>query len=287
MSTGDTTRYGLVGLGNVGSDLVRDATAAGLELHVFDIAEPAVDRAVVAGAVRAPDAAALARAVDVLVLSLPNADVVDDVLFRGGAFAGLEPGSTLVDMSTNLPERAAALAEEGARRDVRVLDAPVTYGPEGLVSFVGGPAEHAAAVAPWLDAAVSRWVHVGPHGHGQYVKLVQNVLSGVGMGVVAEVLGFADRAGVDLALLPGGAAPHRRAIAPARAVDPRDGLPPLRRLGHHGPALQGHGLRAAGRGAGRGPDALHRGAARRLRGRARDRRPALDPDRAHRVVLPV
>jgi len=202
MSAGKTVRYGLVGLGNVGSDLVRDATAAGLDVHVFDIAEPAVARAVETGAVRAPDAAALARDVDVLVLSLPNADVVDDVLFNAGAFDGLTPGSTLVDMSTNLPERAMALAEEGARRGVGVLDAPVTYGPEGLVSFVGGPVQDAADVAAWLDAAVSRWIHVGPQGHGQYVKLVQNVLTGVGMGVVAEVLGFAARAGVDLDLLP-------------------------------------------------------------------------------------
>jgi 2-hydroxy-3-oxopropionate reductase len=198
----ETKRYGLIGLGNVGSDLAAAALAAGFELHAYDLAEAARERVADLGATLHPDPVSLAREVDVLVLSLPNADVVDDVLLHGGALDALRPGSLLIDMSTNLPDRAKALAVAGERRSIGVLDAPVSYGPRGLVTFVGGAAARFEDARPWLETVTVAVTHVGPAGHGQYVKLIQNILSGVGMGVVAEIIGFAEHAGVDLGVLP-------------------------------------------------------------------------------------
>lgn len=197
-----SVRYGLIGLGNVGGGLVGPATTAGLLVHVFDLDVTACERAAAAGAQVHEDAPSLAGAVDVLVLSLPNADVVDAVLLQGGALDAMARGTVCVDMSTNLPARSLALVEEGRRRDVALVDAPVSYGPEGLVSFVGGTDDDVARVRSWLDAVTVRAFHMGPHGHGQYVKLVQNMLNGVIMGVIGEALGFAEHAGVDLDRLP-------------------------------------------------------------------------------------
>lgn len=204
-----STRYALIGLGNVGTDLTTAAVAAGLDLHVFDIDPAARDRAAQAGAVVHDSAADAATGADVLVLSLPNAEVVQAVL-DGGALDALREGAALVDMSTNLPENALALARTGHERGLAVLDAPVSYGPDGLVSFVGGDEAEVNRLREWLDAVVISWEHVGGHSHGQYAKLVQNILSGVQMGVIAETLGFATKAGTDLdalarALRPTGA----------------------------------------------------------------------------------
>lgn len=197
-----STTYGLIGLGNVGSDLVASAVAAGLDVHAFDIDAGARERAAGAGAHVHGTATEVAAVADTLVLSLPNADVVDAVLLEQGLLDLVRPGEICVDMSTNLPARSLALVAAGAERGVAVLDAPVSYGPEGLVSFVGGPAADVARVRPWLDAVTVRAFHMGPHGHGQYVKLVQNMLNGVIMGVIGEALGFAEHAGVDLDRLP-------------------------------------------------------------------------------------
>ncbi|GAB2608577.1 NAD(P)-dependent oxidoreductase [Pseudactinotalea suaedae] len=194
--------YGLIGLGNVGSGLVAPARAAGLPVHAYDLDPEARRRAGEAGATVHEQVESLVDAVDVLVLSLPNADVVDAVLLEGGVLNRLAAGSVCVDMSTNLPARTLALTAKGHDRGVAMVDAPVSYGPEGLVSFVGGDPEDVARVCPWLDAVTVRAFHMGPHGHGQYVKLVQNMLNGVIMGVIGEALGFAEHAGVDLALLP-------------------------------------------------------------------------------------
>lgn len=191
-----SARYGLIGLGNVGSDLVRDARLAGLDVDVFDADSAAVQRAAAAGGRACSSAKEVAADVDVLVLSLPTSEIVDQVL-ADGVLTALRPGAVLVDMSTNRPERARRLALEGAERSLIVLDAPVTYTPGGLLSFVGGELADASAAVRWLDAAVSSWVPVGAAGNGQYVKLAQNMLSGVTMGIAAELLGFLERAGVE------------------------------------------------------------------------------------------
>lgn len=199
---GKPTTYGLIGLGNVGTDLVAGAVRAGLDVHCYDTDPTALERAVNAGATGHGSAREVAAAADVYVLSLPNSQIVDHVLFDDGALDALRDGSFLVDMSTNHPARTKALAAEAKTRGVHVLDVPVSYGPEGLVGFAGGHADALAAVRPWLDAVTVHTEHVGPEGHGQYVKLVQNVISGVNMGVIGEVIGFAERAGVDLQVLP-------------------------------------------------------------------------------------
>lgn len=201
-SDAESISYGLIGLGNVGSDLAKAAAEAGFELHAYDIDEAARDRAADLGVIIHTDPVSMAGAVDVLALSLPTADIVDDVVLRSGVLDTLRSGALLIDMSTNLPERAVALAEEGARQSVRVLDAPVSYGTAGLVTFVGGDPATFATARPWLETVTVGVHHVGPNGHGQYVKLIQNILSGVGMGVIAEIIGFAEHAGVDLDALP-------------------------------------------------------------------------------------
>lgn len=194
-------QYGLIGLGNVGSDLISGAIAANLHVHVFDVNDSAVDRAVKLGATRATDAASLARAVDVLVLSLPNGPIVDEVLFEAGVFDALRDGATLIDMSTNRPERAVELEGEGRARGLTVLDAPVSYGESGFVCFVGGDPTTFARASEWFDAVAAHTYHVGAAGQGQYVKLMQNMLTGVYMGAIAEAIGLGARAGVDLSRL--------------------------------------------------------------------------------------
>lgn len=192
------TEYGLIGLGNVGGHLAAAALSSGLSLHTYDLSEERLERTAALGAEAHEDAASVAQVVDVLVMSLPTAESVDDALLHSGAIDRLRPGALLIDMSTNLPERAVALAEEGERRSLRVLDSPVSFGPNGLVAFVGGVQASVDAAHEWLDTVTAHAHWVGPNGHGQNVKLIQNILTGVGMGVVAEVISLAERTELNL-----------------------------------------------------------------------------------------
>lgn len=194
---GERRRYGLVGLGKVGSRLGHAALSAGLDLDVFDIDPDAVAALVACGARGHGSLAELAAGCDVIALSLPTSEVVDRVLYQEHLLDALPSGALLLDMSTNLPEQAERMSREGSARGVRVMDAPVTFSPEGLVGFVGGAPGDFDRARPWFEATLARAFHIGPPGHGQYVKLAQNVLTGLHWGAVAEALSFVGRAGVD------------------------------------------------------------------------------------------
>ncbi|GAB3742880.1 NAD(P)-dependent oxidoreductase [Microlunatus parietis] len=190
---------GLIGLGNVGGRMARSLLDAGVELHVHDVDQEASAAVREAGAVGHDTASDLARAVPIVLLSLPNADIVDRVVLGpGGVLEAMAAGSILVDMSTNRPDRTLALLARATERAVRTLDAPISFGGRGMIVFAGGDPADYAEVAPIFDVVAFRHYHVGDHGQGQYVKLIQNLLSGIAIGAAAEAVAFGQRAGVDL-----------------------------------------------------------------------------------------
>ncbi|MFC7620274.1 NAD(P)-dependent oxidoreductase [Microlunatus sp. GCM10028923] len=190
---------GLIGLGNVGGRMARSLLEAGVELHVHDLDHDACAAVGELGAIVHDEPAELARAVPVLLLSLPNADVVDEVVLgAGGLLDTMADGTILVDMSTNRPDRTLALVAQAAERGIRMLDAPISFGGRGMVVFAGGDATDYGEAAPIFDIVAFRHYHVGDHGQGHYVKLVQNLLSGIAIGAAAEAVAFGQRAGVDV-----------------------------------------------------------------------------------------
>jgi 3-hydroxyisobutyrate dehydrogenase len=112
----------------------------------------------------------------------------------------------VIDMSTSPPSLARRLAAALADRDVDFLDAPVSGGPHGaedatLTIMVGGGEEAFQRAQPVLSCLGSLVVRAGPHGAGQTVKLLNNLLAGVTMAGIAEACAIAEREGVDPALM--------------------------------------------------------------------------------------
>jgi 3-hydroxyisobutyrate dehydrogenase len=84
-----------------------------------------------------------------------------------------------------------------------MLDAPVSGGSEGaakgtLSIMVGGEAEQFARALPVFQAMGKTITHVGGHGAGQTVKLVNQVLVVGNCIAMCEALMFAQAGGVDL-----------------------------------------------------------------------------------------
>jgi 3-hydroxyisobutyrate dehydrogenase len=84
-----------------------------------------------------------------------------------------------------------------------MLDAPVSGGSEGaargtLSIMVGGEAAALQRAMPVLQAMGKRITHVGPHGAGQTVKLVNQVMVVGNCLAMAEGLLLAQAGGVDL-----------------------------------------------------------------------------------------
>jgi 3-hydroxyisobutyrate dehydrogenase len=196
---------GLIGLGAMGRPIATNFLAAGHHLLVRD-ADPVVQQQFVADHLAADAAADFANC-DVVVLILPDSDVVDRVVLGAqGVLAQLRPGSVIVDMGSSIPARTQALATAAARHGVHVLDAPVSGGvtrakKADLAVMVGGDSAVLEAVRPLLQSTGSQIVHVGPVGSGHAAKALNNLLSATGLVAAAEVLLVGRKFGIDAARL--------------------------------------------------------------------------------------
>ena len=212
----DEKHVGVVGLGLVGSELIKRLLGAGFTCTGYDVNEAALRGSAAVGMVpvNAPrDVAASARRI---ILSLPNSDVVDEVVSGPeGLIHELERGDLVIDTTTTDPERSAHLANILLERDVHFLDATI-LGSSGMVAegtaltMVGGEPDQLERVREILQTFASQIHHVGKNGKGAEAKLIVNLVLGLNRLVLAEGLLLGKQAGVDLeallAVLQGGAA---------------------------------------------------------------------------------
>lgn len=193
---------GFVGLGRMGTPMVRRLAAAGVDVRGYDTAP----RPELADDVTLVEKAALvAEGVPVVVLMLPDSDVVDAVLHGEGLLDALAPGTVLVDMGSSEPLRTRALAEQVAGRGAVLVDAPVSGGVTGATAgtmtiMVGGPADVVAPLVP-LFGVLGRMRHVGPVGAGHALKALNNLMSAAHLLASSEALLAGQRFGLDPAVM--------------------------------------------------------------------------------------
>ena len=193
---------GFIGLGNMGGPMARNLLAAGHAVRVFDLAPAAVERAVAAGAVAAPDAAEAVRGVEAVVTMLPAGEQVRAVYLNpGGVLAAAASGTLLVDCSTIDVATARVVSAAAADAGFAMVDAPVSGGVAGaeaatLTFMVGGAEEAFAAAEPLLRAMGKTVIHAGGPGNGQAAKICNNLILGVSMIGVCEAFVLAETLGL-------------------------------------------------------------------------------------------
>jgi 3-hydroxyisobutyrate dehydrogenase-like beta-hydroxyacid dehydrogenase len=198
------TTIGFLGLGRMGAPMAANLLKTGHELLVYDVSAEAVAALVDQGTKAADSAAALGARCDIVFTSLPTPAIVREaVLGADGIVAGGKP-RILCDLSTSGPKLAQELAEALAPLGVASFDAPVSGGIKGAVEATisimvgGGPvALYEAELEPLLKA-IGKPTHMGETpGAGQTMKLVNNLLGAVAIGVTAEGMAFGIKQGLD------------------------------------------------------------------------------------------
>jgi 3-hydroxyisobutyrate dehydrogenase-like beta-hydroxyacid dehydrogenase len=196
--TGQT--IGLIGLGLMGQPMARNLLTAGARVVVHSRSPGPVDALVAEGAESVDGPAAMAGAVDRVILMLTDTPAVEAV--AEGLIAAARPGLTIIDMGTTAVAATHALGARLAERGGHWVDAPVSGGQGGareatLSIMVGGAAEAIARVLPILQTLGRRITAVGGPGAGQVAKAANQVIVGLTIGAVAEALSLARAAGVD------------------------------------------------------------------------------------------
>jgi 3-hydroxyisobutyrate dehydrogenase-like beta-hydroxyacid dehydrogenase len=198
------SRLGFVGVGNMGEPICRHLLEGGYELLIYDADPEALARLSDTPAVPAASPEALATEADVVLLSLPNSDVVEEVVFgESGLNEGLSAGKALIDTSSSRPSSTRGISERLAAEGIDMLDAPVSGGVlrarEGTLSImVGGKRAVYEKYRGIFESFGDNIFFVGDNGAGHLVKALNNLLSATTLASAAEAALLARRAGVAL-----------------------------------------------------------------------------------------
>jgi len=146
-----------------------------------------------------------AKGADVVFTCVGNDDDVREVILdEQGALAGMSAGSILVDHTTASAKLAREIYGVAGEKDVGFLDAPLSGGQAGaesgqLTIMVGGDGDVFDRARPVMDCYAKAITLIGPAGHGQMAKMVNQIcIAGVVQGL-AEGLHFAEKADLDAA----------------------------------------------------------------------------------------
>ncbi len=209
-------RIGFIGLGIMGGGMARNLLRAGFPLQVWNRTARRMEPLIAEGATAANNPAALAAASDIIITCVSDTpDVEAVILGEEGVIEGAREGALIIDMSTISPQVTQAIAAMLKATGIHMLDAPVSGGSEGaargtLSIMVGGEADQVERAMPIFQAMGKTITHIGDHGAGQTVKLVNQILVVGNALAMCEALLFAQAGGVDLsktldAVTPGAA----------------------------------------------------------------------------------
>ena len=197
-------RVGFIGLGNMGVPMAGFMLKAGFSLVVHDLRREAAAPVLDQGAVWAGSPRDVATQCDVICVCVPGPPEMQAVtLGAGGILEGVQPGSVVIDHTTNSPAIVRDVGVALTARDVHLLDAPLDGGREGalegqLTLFVGGDEAVLQRVKPVLDTFSRSVVWVGELGAGSVTKIVHNALAMSIDLLLAECLTLGAKAGVAL-----------------------------------------------------------------------------------------
>jgi len=235
-------KVAFLGLGIMGSRMAANLCRAGFEVHAWNRTRArAEELATEHGALVADTPAQAAAAAGIAITMVVDSPEVEAVLLGpDGAGDGLGEDGLAIDMSTIAPSASRAIADRLGERGIAFLDAPVTgskpKAADGtLTIMVGGDADQFERALPLFEAMGKLVLHVGPHGHGSMVKLINNTVAAVNTAAVAEGIAIGRRAGLDLdklvEVIGAGSGASAMLELKARPIIEHD-YDPLFKLGH-------------------------------------------------------
>lgn len=196
---------GFIGIGIMGSGMVRNLVAKGHTVRVWNrTPTKSLSLAASLGVDHVETLQDLGRSSTVLMLCVTNTGDVEEVLFGDvGAISAFQPEGLVIDCSTIAPKETESIAARLYGRGIGFVDAPVSGGSEGashgtLTVMAGGTDKDFERARPFLQAIGSRITHMGPAGQGQVTKLLNQILVVVNMLAVSEAIMFGRAAKVDL-----------------------------------------------------------------------------------------
>jgi 3-hydroxyisobutyrate dehydrogenase-like beta-hydroxyacid dehydrogenase len=196
-------KIGFIGVGNIGAPIAGQLLKAEHALTVHDLRREAAADLLAAGAVWSDSPAEVAASCEIVATCLPGPPEMERVVLGPAGIAEhLKPGSLYIDHTTNAPALVRRVHALLARKNVAMLDAPVSGGMEGaqtrdLLVMAGGDPATFERARPLLDAIAKRVMYTGGIGTGSIAKIMHNSATFTLDLVMAECWTTAVNAGID------------------------------------------------------------------------------------------
>lgn len=174
----DNVKFGIIGLGRMGSAIAQRVAAGGYEVLGFDPKSSQWPELQTAGIKQCVSIHSLAQEATIIWLMVPAGKIVDEVIET--VLAGAKPHTILIEGGNSYyvdsMRRAIVLSE----KNINYLDCGVSGGIHGFKNgfclMIGGVKKIYEQALPVLQtiAAPHGCGYMGPSGAGHYVKMIHN-----------------------------------------------------------------------------------------------------------------
>jgi 3-hydroxyisobutyrate dehydrogenase-like beta-hydroxyacid dehydrogenase len=192
-------KIGFIGVGNMGRGMCENIIKKGYPVTIYDKNSTSLayfkNRAELA-----QSSLEVFKASDVTFLSLPNSDIIEQVV---GEF--LEYGvanKTVVDTSTSYPESTKMLYAKFKANGGKFLDAPLLGGPADTAAgtapcMISGNREDVDSVMDIISCYATPIDYFGPIGSAHTVKIAMNFTGLMYAAIAAQMFPLMEKLGID------------------------------------------------------------------------------------------
>ena len=191
----------------MGTALAHRLIAEGFAVTAWSRRQAAVEPLVMAGAVAAPELAAIWGAARVAMTFLADDQAVEHVyLSSGGLIEAAPDGALLIEMSTISPAASALVAAAAESRHLHYVRCPVSGNPGVLTAgnlalIVSGDPDSVEAARPVLEHVGSKIYYVGAEEQARVLKLAVNSMVAANAQMLAELVILCEASGIDRSVL--------------------------------------------------------------------------------------
>jgi 3-hydroxyisobutyrate dehydrogenase len=196
---------GFVGVGKIGLPISENLIKSGYRVLGYRRGSLADFEKV--GGIPAKSPADIGAQCDVVFSCVPTVEAMDEVVNGPqGLIHSARPGQIIVELGSHpVPQKekqVAPLAKKGAAYlDGEVSGTPGMVSARKAVIYLGGDAEAAKKVEPFIKGFADLCLYFGPFGAATKVKLVNNLLVAINIAATAEAMALGLKAGVDVDLM--------------------------------------------------------------------------------------
>lgn len=193
-------KIGFIGTGVMGASMVRNLLKNNYEVAVYNRTAAKAKELENDGAIFCETIETCVKESDIIIMIVGLPSDVEEVSTKVFQFAKF--GATLIDMTTSSPKLAEKLEEEGKKKDIHVLDAPVSGGDIGakngtLSIMVGGNKQKFDECLPIFNSMGKNIIYCGHAGCGQHTKMANQIAIAGAVSGVAEAIAYANKMGLD------------------------------------------------------------------------------------------